>query len=102
MGLPYSIVLLVEEADVEDAEGNVSKELYMLPVTSLESHAGYRLEAEDPDIFSDGGEDDKEGCVCPRVWPQVPIPMHRGQNPPSAELQPVWPQKLFVAAPTLS
>ena len=84
IGLPYLVVLLVEEADVEDAEGNVSKELYVLPVTPLESHAGYKLEAEDPDIFSDGGEDDKEGWVCPRVWPQIPIPMCRKSPAPTS------------------
>ena len=79
----YLVVLSVEEADVEDPEGNVSKELYVLPVTPLESHAVYRLETEDLDIFSDGSDDDKEGWICPRVWPQIPIPVHRQRPTPS-------------------
>ena len=65
----YSIVFLVEEANVEDEQGNISKEIYVLPVAPIESHAGYRLETEDPDIFSDGGDDDKDGWVCPWAWP---------------------------------
>ena len=95
-------MLLVEEADVGDAEGHVSKELYVLRVTPLKSHACYRLEAEDPDIFSDGGEDYKDSWVYPRVWPQIPIPMHRGQHPAPAGLQPVQPQRLLVASPAHS
>ena len=50
----------------------------------LESHAGYRLEMEDPDVFSDGGEDDKDGWVCPRVWPHLPIPVCRKRPAPSS------------------
>ena len=64
----------VEETDVEDATGEILKEVYVQPVAPLEFHAGYRLATEDPAIFSDGGEDDRDGWVCPRVWPQVPIP----------------------------
>ena len=43
----------------------------------MEFHAGYRLASEDPAIFSDGCKDDKDGWVCSRVWPQVPIPVRR-------------------------
>ena len=68
-------MFLVEEADVEDEQGNISKEIYVLPVALLESYAGYRLETEDPDIFSDGGDDDKDGWVCPQAWPQISIPV---------------------------
>ena len=46
----------MEEVDAEDEEGNISKELYILQVAPLKSHAGYRLEAEDPSVFSDGRE----------------------------------------------
>ena len=35
IGLLYYFVLSVEEADVEDPQGNVTKELYVLPVTPL-------------------------------------------------------------------
>ena len=65
----------VEETDVEDDAGEILKEVYIQPVAPLEFHAGYRLASEDPAIFSDGGEDDRDGWVCPRVWPQVPIPV---------------------------
>ena len=66
---------VVEEVDAEDEEGNISKELYILKVAPLESHAGYRLEAEDPLVFSDGREDDPDSWVCPRSWPHIPIPL---------------------------
>ena len=62
---------------MEDEAGNIIKEVYVQPVAPLEFHAGYRLASEDPAIFSDGGKDDKDGWVCPRVWPQVPIPVCR-------------------------
>ena len=71
------MLCLVEEADIEDDAGNVIEEVYVQPVAPLEFHTGYRLASEDPEMFSDGGEDDKDGWVCPRVWPQVPIPMYR-------------------------
>ena len=84
MGSLRPILFSVKEANIEDADGNITKELYVLHVTPLESHAGYRLDAEDPDIFLDGGEDDKNGWVCPRVWPQIPIPLHRKRPAPSS------------------
>ena len=65
----------MEETDVEDDVGEVLKEVYVQPVAPLEFHAGYRLVSEDPAIFSDGGEDDGDGWICRRVWPQVPIPV---------------------------
>ena len=74
----------VEEANIEDADGNITKELYVLCVTPLESHAGYRLDAEYPDIFLDGGKDNKDRSVCPRVWPQIPIPLCRKRLAPSS------------------
>ena len=70
------VFYLVEEADIEDDAGNVIKEVYVQPVVPLEFHVGYRLGSEDPEIFSDGGKDDRDGWVCPRMWPQVPIPVH--------------------------
>ena len=36
---------VVEEVDAEDEEGNISKELYILQVAPLKSHAGYRSSA---------------------------------------------------------
>ena len=67
----------MEEADVEDDLGNITKELYVLQTAPLESHAGYRLETEDPAVYSDGGEDDPDGWVCTRAWPHLPIPTRR-------------------------
>ena len=84
MGSLRPILFSVEETDVEDTDGNITKELYLLCVTPLESHAGYRLDAEDPDVFLDGGEDDKDGWVCPRVWPQISIPLCRKRPAPSS------------------
>ena len=67
----------MEEAGVEDEQGNITKELYVLQVAPLESHAGYRLETEDPAIFSDGGDYDPDSWVYPCVWPHIPIPVQR-------------------------
>ena len=75
-------MFLVEEVDVEDEQGNITKELYVLQVAPLESHAGYRLETEDLAVFSDGGDDDPDSWVCPRVWPHIPIPVHRKRSAP--------------------
>ena len=80
MGQLYLLLFLVEEADVEDEQGNITKEIFVLLMAPLESHAGYRLEMEDPDVFSDGGEDDKDGWV----WPHLPIPVHRKRPAPSS------------------
>ena len=71
----FILSLSVEETDVEDNAGEILKEVYIQPVAPLEFHAGYRLVSEDPAIFSDGGEDDRDGWICHRAWPQVPIPM---------------------------
>ena len=83
VSLTWITCILVEEADVEDDQGNITKELYVLQVAPLESHAGYRLETEDPAIFSDGGDDDPDSWVCPRVWPHIPIPVQRKRPAPS-------------------
>ena len=82
-GLTWIICILVEEADVEDDQGNITKELYVLQVAPLESHASYRLETEDPAVFSDGGDDDPDSWVCPCVWPHIPIPVQRKRSAPS-------------------
>ena len=42
IGSSYCIVLVVEEAAVEDPQGNVTKEVYVLPVAPPESQAGDR------------------------------------------------------------
>ena len=84
MGQPYLLLLLVEEANVEDEQGNITKQIFVLPMAPLESHAGYRLETEVPDVFSDGAEDDKDGWVCPRVWLHLPIPVCRKRPAPSS------------------
>ena len=83
---PELFVFLVEETDLEDEQGNITKELYVLQVAPLESHARYRLETEDPAVFSDGGDDDPDSWVCPWVWPQTPIPVHRKRSAPSTSV----------------
>ena len=61
----------------------------------LESHAGYRLEAEDPAVYSDGGEDDPDGWVCTRAWPHLPIPTRRRKPaPPAGRSTPDTPGEL--------
>ena len=76
-GYHFCYIISVKETDVEDDAGNIMKEVYIQPIEPLEFHAGYRLASEDPAIFSDGGEDDRDGWVCTRAWPQVPIPTHK-------------------------
>ena len=78
----------MEEADVEDDQRNITKELYVLQVAPLESHAGYRLETEDPAVFSDGGDDDPDGWVCTRAWPHIQIPVRRKKPAPSTSNMP--------------
>ena len=82
VSLTWITCILVEEADVEDDQGNINKELYVLQVAPLESHASYRLETEDPAVFSDGGDDDPDSWVCPRVWPHIPIHVQRRRPAP--------------------
>ena len=73
----------MEEADVEDDQGNITKDLYVLQVAPLEYHASYRLETEDQAVFSDGGDDDPDNWVCSHVWPHIPIPVQRKRLAPS-------------------
>ena len=80
LSLTWIICILVEEADVEDDQGNITKELYVLQAAPLESHAGYRLETEDPAVFSDGGDDDPDSWVCTRVWRHIPIPVRQEEK----------------------
>ena len=85
----------MEEADVEDDLGNITKELYVLQTAPLESHAGYRLETEDPAFYSDGGEDDPDGWVCTHAWPHLPIPTRRRKPaPPAGRSTPDMPGEL--------
>ena len=73
----------MEEVDVEDDQGNITKEPYVLQAAPLESQASYRLETQDPAVFSDGGDDDPDGWVCTRAWPHIPIPVRRKKPAPS-------------------
>ena len=63
----FCCIISVEETDVEDDAGNIMKEVYVQPVEPLVFHAGYRLASEDPAIFFDGGEDNRDGWVCTRA-----------------------------------
>ena len=73
-------MFLVEEADIEDKQGNITKELYVLQVAPLESHTRYR-QIQDPAVFSDGGL----MILTARsvVWPHIPIPVLRKRSAPS-------------------
>ena len=59
--LLHLLYFSVEEADVEDEAVNIIKEVYVQPVAPVEFHVGYRLASEDLAIFSNGGEDDRDG-----------------------------------------
>lgn len=67
-------MLAVQEYDAEDNEGNVTKMWYILKVEPLESNQGFSLRQEDPEVYSDGGEDDKDDWVCRRAWPHIQMP----------------------------
>ena len=67
-------MLAVQEYDAEDSEGNVTRMWYVLKVAPLESNPGFSLRQEDPEVFSDGGEDDRDGWVCRRAWLHIQMP----------------------------
>ena len=59
--IPPCFILAVQEYDAEDSGGNVTKMWYVLKVEPLESNPGFSLRQEDPEVYSDGGEDDRDG-----------------------------------------
>ena len=67
-------MLAVWEYDAEDNEGNVTRMWYILKVAPLESNPGFSLRQEDPEVYSDGGEDDKDGWVHRRAWSHIQMP----------------------------
>ena len=64
-------MLAVQEYDAEGSEGNVTRMWYVLKVKPLESNPGFSLRQEDPEVYSDGGEDDSDGWVCRRALPNI-------------------------------
>ena len=46
----------------------------VLKVAPLESNPGFSLRQEDPEVFSDGAEDDRDGWACRRAWPHIQMP----------------------------
>ena len=73
----------MQEYDTEDAHGNVVRAFYILRVAPLQSNPGFSLAREDPEVYSDGGEDDKDGWHLNRAWPQIQLPS-RPQRPSSS------------------
>ena len=67
-------MLAVQEYAAEDNEGNVTRMWYNLKVAPLESNPGFSLRQEDPEVYSDGGEDDGDGWICRRAWPHIQMP----------------------------
>ena len=89
-------MLAVQEYDTEDSEGNVTRMWYVLKVAPLESNLGFSLRQEDPEVFSDGGEDDRDGWVCRRAWPHIQMPSRPARpqaSQPRIEV-PTFPQRM--------
>ena len=85
-------MLAVQEYAADDSEGNITRMWSVLKVPPLESNPGFSLRQEDPEVFSDGGEDDRDGWFCRRAWPHIQMPS-----------RPAWPQAIQprVEVPTL-
>ena len=94
---PELFVFLVEEADIEDEQGNITKELYVLQVAPLESHARYRLETEDarsitctvPQQYSATCNGNKTCTICQHICSSTQaLKVHiRGQHMDDPSLQ---------------
>ena len=80
----------------EDNIGNVTRMWYILKVTPLKSNPGFSLRQEDPEVYSDGGEDGGDGLVCRRAWPHIQMPS-RPARPQASQLRvevPTLPQRV--------
>ena len=67
-------MLTVQEYDAEDDWDNVTRMWLVLKAAPLESNPGFSLRQEDPEIYNDGGEDDRDDWLCRRVWPHLQMP----------------------------
>ena len=72
-------MLTVQEYDAEDDQGNITHMWSVLKVVPLESNPGFSLRQEDPEVYSDGREDDVDGWVCCRAWPHIQMPSRPGR-----------------------
>ena len=76
--------ILVLQCNVEAVDGTVHVEDSLLAVAPLQCIDDYKLEEEDPGVFSDG--DDPVGKWTPRKeWPDKPLPVRQAAHEPQAE-----------------
>ena len=89
-------MLSMQEYDAEDGEGNITRVWSVLKVGPLESNPGFSLRQEDPEVYSDGGEDDGDGWVCRRAWPHIQM-LPRPARPQASQVRvevPTLPQRV--------
>ena len=89
-------MLTVKGYDAEDDQGNITHMWSVVKVAPLESNLGFSLRQEDPEVYSDSGEDDVDGWVCHRAWPHLQMPSRPGRpqaSQPSVEI-PTLPHRV--------
>ena len=94
--VPPCFMLSVQEYNAEDGEGNITRMWSVLKVRLLESNPGFSLRQEDPEVYSDGGEDNGDGWVCRRAWLHIQI-MSRPVRPQASQVRvevPTLPQRV--------
>ena len=72
------------QCDIEADDGTVYVEDSLLAVTPLQCMDDYRLEEEDPGVFSDG-DDPVDKWSPRREWPDKPLPVRQAAPEPQAE-----------------
>ena len=89
-------MLAVKEYDAEDNKGNVTRMWYIFKVGLLESNPGFSLRQEDSEVYSDGGEDDRDGWVFRRAWPHIQMPSRPARPQASQTMAevPTLPQRV--------
>ena len=73
--------ILVLQHDVEADDGTVYVEDSLLAVTPLQCMDDYKLEEEDPGVFSDG-DDPVDKWSPRREWPDKPLPVRQAAPEP--------------------
>ena len=76
--------ILVLQHNVEAEDGTVHVEDSLLAVASLQCIDDYKLEGEDPGVFSDG-DDPVDKWTPRREWPGKPLPVRQAAPEPQAE-----------------
>ena len=76
--------ILVLQHDVEAEDGTIHVEDSLLSVAPLQCIDNYKLEEEDPSVFSDG-DDPVDKWIPRREWPDKPLPIKQAAPEPQAE-----------------